>query len=67
MDHRNPGTRPPSDIIIPWSSSLWGNGNLAGLGSSGESLPVSGLLFPQCKTKVLHETFSEAFSGFLRF
>lgn len=66
-DFREPGTKALLHVIIPRPFSSWWNGKLAELDNSRESLPVSGLLFSQGKTKELHEMLSEAFSGSLRF
>lgn len=63
-DFREPGTKALLHVIIPRPLSSWWNGKLAELGNSRESLPVSGLLFSQGKTKELHEMLSEAFSWF---
>lgn len=60
-DHRDSGTKAPSNVIIPWSLPSWWNGNVAGLGNSGEGLAVSGLLFSQCKTKELRDAFRGLF------
>ena len=63
-DFREPGTKALLHVIIPRPLSSWWNGKLAELGNSRESLPVSGLLFSQGKTKELHEMLSEVFSWF---
>ena len=65
-DFREPGTKALLHVIIPRPLSSWWNGKLAELGNSRESLPISGLLFSQGKTKELHEMLAEAFSGSLR-